>query len=204
VLFIAREARYVGGLDFIGETVKFFKNIPTLNNVSFWRRILCMNNIIKNNGFIDESITADQIVKSMIEKNNYGFAVMNISKYSNDSDSGAKRDAVLMNRFLEDSKLDQRNYFQEELEILETDLILTANLWDGTINEEYMEKCFGKLTFLNIKATFQSNWVAALNSIEIRNKTIKLIDFYHFSRPRVSDMDYYYKPLSKILMKNIL
>jgi hypothetical protein len=200
VLFIGREARYVGGLDFISETINYFKNIPTLNNVSFWRRILCMYNIIRNKGVIDENITADQIVELMIEKNDYGFAVMNISKYSNDSDTGARRDAVLMNRFIEDSKLDQRNFIKEEIEILDPDLIITANLWDGSINNEYMEKFFGELKFIT-KVTYQSDWVAALNNYNLGNKIIKLIDLYHFSRPGVIDMEYYYKPISKLFVE---
>ena len=200
VLFIGREARGVSGLDFIGANIEYFKNESSLNNVSFWRRIFCMYNIIRNNGVIDKNITADQIADSMIEKNNYGFALMNISKYSNDSETGAKRDKTLMNRFLEDSKLDQRNFIKEELKILDPDLIITAHLWDGTINKEYMEKIFGEIEFIT-KVVVQSNWVASLNNFYFESKVIKLIDLFHFSRPGVSDMEYYYKPISKLLKK---
>ena len=159
-----------------------------------------MYNIIRNDGNIDENLTADQIVKTMIKRKHYGFAFMNISKYSNDSDSGAKRDKYLMNRFFEDSKLDQRNFIKQELLILDPDLIITANLWDGTINKENMEKCFGKIKRIS-KVTFKSDRVATLNIIVLEKKVINLLDFYHFSKPYVSDMSYYYKPLSKLLKK---
>jgi hypothetical protein len=193
VLFIGREARYASGCDFIDKMIKLFKN-NNMNRNIFWRRIFCMYNIIKNNGSIDKNITADQIAKSMVEENNYGFAVMNISKYSNDSKTGSSRDKKLMNWCLEDSKLDQRNFVKEELTILEPDLIITANLWDGTINEEYMEKCFGE----SESKIVQSGKVS-IRRIKLENRAIKLIDLYHFSRRGVKDMDYFYKPISKLL-----
>lgn len=65
----------------------------------------------------------------MVETNNFGFAVMQLSKYSNDSDEGSIRNVEMMNRFLEDSELDKRNFFMEELSLLDPDIIITANLW---------------------------------------------------------------------------
>ncbi len=65
----------------------------------------------------------------MVETNNFGFAVMQLSKYSNDSDEGSIQNVEMMNRFLEDSELDKRNFFMEELSLLDPDIIITANLW---------------------------------------------------------------------------
>jgi hypothetical protein len=201
-LFIGRESRnQEESRDYVANTIEFFKQGTIVNSAPYWKRILCMYHIIRNNGIIDETITADRIAQEMIEKNNYGFAVMNISKYLNDSENSEIHDPVLMNNFFEDSKLGQRNFLEEEIALLDPDLILTANLWGCGISEN-LEKHLGKLTFLNEKVTVQSDWAAALNSIEIKNKTVKLIDFYHFSS-RKGDMDYYYKPLS-ILLKSIL
>jgi hypothetical protein len=196
VLFIAREQRDGNEPDNIINAIKTFES-ENINNIRFWKRILCMFNIIRNNGNIDETVTADQIAKEMAKNNDYGFAFMNISKYINEAeDSGTKHNRVLMNKFLEDSKLDERNFFQEELEILEPDIIITANLWNGSIKKEYLEKCFSELIY--IRYDDDKKKAAALHSMKIKNKKVKLIDFYHFSS-RFNDMDYFYKPLSELL-----
>jgi len=200
VLFIGKESRYTGGLDYIETTIDTFRK-QNINQRSliFYQRILCMYNVIRNNGIIDENITADQIAKSMVDKKEYGFAIMNISKYSNDSDTGTRRSKYLMNKFFEDSKLDKTNYIKKELEILDPDLIITAYLWDGTINEEYLDKHFGKTTSLGKNAMVNSVCAATLNSIELNNKSIKLIDTYHFSWWKVNSTDYYYNPIKELL-----
>ena len=198
VLFIAREARHIAGSDYVGEAIDFFKETPTLNNDPFWKRILCMYNIIMNKGIIDKNITADEIVEKMIKENNYGFAVTNISKYSNLSVTGAERDKVLMNKFFEDSKFDQRNFIKEEIEILDPDLIITANIWEGNMQyKEYMEEYFGKREIIK-EIWVKSNCVAVLCNYKFGSKEIKLIDPYHFSNP-CSDMDCFYKPISKFI-----
>ena len=67
---------------------------------------------------------------------------MQLSKYSNDSDEGSIRNVEMMNRFLEDSELGKRNFFMEELSLLDPDIIITANLWECGVNEKYLEQCF--------------------------------------------------------------
>ena len=207
VLFIAREPREHGGYDYIDGWIhdfkkrksNDFKGKDSLNKSFFWKRILCIHHIIRNNGVI-ENITVNEIIESMIEKNDYGFAVMNISKYANASETGRRRDKDLMNRFFEDSKLEQRNFFKEELEILDPDIIITANFLDGKIvREEYIIQCFGKITFFE-KETKKLKYAVALNSIDVNNKKVKVIEFPHFSAPG-SCLERYYKPLSKLLSK---
>ena len=198
VLFIAREARGVSGLDFIGKSLTDFKNDAKINGSIFWRRVFYMLYGIRTRGkkdFFDIPYPYD-FVKEIDKNNNYGFAFMNISKYSNDrEDGGKKADKELINQFLEDSNLDERNFFREELEILDPDVIITANLWDGKINEEYLKKCFNEIK--SIKSIEGAN----LSTMALNKKNVKLIDLYHFSMPG-SDKDYYYDPVIKLLFND--
>jgi hypothetical protein len=151
LLFIAREPRYSD--DLISLTIEHFQNEDVNDNDPFWRRILCMCHIIRNNGIIDGNITAGDIAKSMVQKNNFGFAYMNLSKYRHDS---GQHDPVLMNKFLKDSKLDKRNFLKEELEFLNPDIIITAYLWNGAIHQEEMDAYFGEIDFLKVRYLRQS------------------------------------------------
>jgi len=197
VLFIAREPRDRG--DNTKNAIDTFKR-ENMNQraLIFWGRILRMFNIIQNNGMIDENISADEIVKPMNDINNYGFAVMNISKY--ESRIGAIKDKILINQFFKDSKFDKRNFIREELELLDPDIIITANIFDGTIKNENMDRYFGKPVPLNENVVVDSKCVATLNTIKIKDKNVKLIDTYHFSS-RFNDMEYFYKPISILYEK---
>ena len=153
-----------------------------------------MNN---NNGIIDKNITADEIAKSMVKDNNYGFAYMNLSKYTHDS---GRHDPVLMQKFLVDSKLDKRNFLKEELELLDPDIIITAYLWNGAISQDDMDAYFGKIDFIKFGG---SGNTGALHNYQLNNKTIKLLELYHFSNKCKLDIDYY-EPVSNLLFGKML
>jgi hypothetical protein len=195
ILFVGREARYISGLDIIEVVINMFKNNKIQGN-QFWRRIVYMLYGIRHNGneLFKNIPDANTIALEISETNNYGFAFMNFSKYSNDCDDGASADIDLINKFLEDSKLNNRNYFKDELTILDPDIIITANLWDGKIKNEYLEYMFGNLSFIKAYSYKANLW-----TMEFNNKEIKIIDLYHFSYPGVSDRDYYYLPVVKLL-----
>jgi hypothetical protein len=198
ILFIAREARKTSGEDFIENSLLYFKSDAKINDSIFWRRIFYILYGIRTKGKInfDNIPYPYDFVRELDKNNNYGFALMNISKYSNDrEDGGKKADTVLINRFLEDSNLSIRNYFKEELEILDPDVIITANLWDGKINEGYLNICFNDIK--PIKSIEGAN----LSTMVINKKNIKIIDLYHFSMPG-SDKNYYYDPVNKLLFDN--
>ena len=131
----------------------------------------------------------------MVEENNYGFAIMNISKYSNDQEDGAIANYELINQFLKDSDLDKENYIRKEIELLEPDIIITANLWDGNINNELLEKIFPPSDCTYIKPFKDA---ANMWNFKLKEKTVKLIDLYHFSS-RKSDQIHFYEPVMKLL-----
>jgi hypothetical protein len=199
VLFIGREPRGISGNDLIERIINTFRN-----DIKFspsWRRILYMAYGIKNNGLIKfeevKEKTANGIAKEMVKDNDYGYAMMNFSKYSNDCEDGGTADVDLINKFIEDSHLDKRNFLKEELEILDPDIIITANLWDKKIiRNEYLEYMFKDIKFVG-----NEGGVANLSTMELNGKTIRIIDLYHFSRPFVGDQEYYYDPVMKLLFK---
>jgi hypothetical protein len=196
VLFIGRETRGMSGDDYIATAIKYYRN-DGHNKIAFTRHILYMVQVIKNGGKIsfDDLYYPDEYAKMMAKETDYGFAVMNISKYSNDSKDGAVADKILINRFLEDSNLQKRNFFKEELSILQPDIIITGNLFDGKIKDEYLQLCFGELkTIKSIKDT------ATLSEMRLNNKKVKLIDTFHFSS-RKRDKEYFYDPIIKLLYK---
>ena len=197
VLFIGREARDFGDrvildLDWFG------KYSP--NPLPYWRRILYLVYGIKTNGQkkFYEIPYANKILKEMQDNNNFGFAIMNISKYGNGSITGGRSNFNLINQFLRDSELDKHNFITEEIELLEPDIIITANLWDGKINTNELNKIFNPK---NKKKLSYKRGIANLYDYKLNNnKTIKLIDLYHFSKPG-SDQKLFYDPVMELLNK---
>lgn len=197
VLFIGRETRWISGLDFRNTSYEFFEK-ENVNGNTFWRNVLYMLYGIQKEGkaAFEEVPYANDIAKNMVKTNDFGFAVMQLSKYSNDSDEGATRNVEMMNRFLEDSELEKRNFFLEELKLLEPDVIITANLWDCGVKEEYLEQCFPSENFGSWKKYGQN--IADYADFTLYGKTAKLINTYHFSARKASE-EYFYNPVMDIL-----
>lgn len=196
VCFIGRETRLIGGYDFRDTTKEFFDDPDPKN--SWWRRILKIMYGIQNNGEIEfEKLNTINILNEMYDSNKYGFAVINISKFSNDDESNWQTNINLVHRFLKDSELEKTNFFQKELEILDPDVIITANLWNGLIKKEYLNLCLPPEKFINEKKLKDN--VAIYYEFNLNDKKIDFIDLYHFSTPGKSDKYCYYNPVMKIL-----
>lgn len=200
VLFIAREARYFSGEDRIEYELENFDSLNA-TKYSYWRRILYLTYGIRHEGKVkfEELPNANDILEEMRKSNDYGFAIMNISKYSNDRDDGGNADFSLINRFLSDSELDKRNFVMEEIALLSPNIVITANLWNGGICENLINLAFPKNLFSNGIGT--KNGEAYLNDFEIGDKNAKLIDLYHFSS-RKSDEDYFYNPVMNFIFNH--
>jgi len=83
-IFIGRETRNIGCYDFRDTTKEFFDK-DFSNKNSWWRRILYIVYGIKTEGELFKDIpTVLKILNKMRETNDFGFACINISKYSND------------------------------------------------------------------------------------------------------------------------
>lgn len=196
VLFVARETRWISGENFCDTSREFFKK-HNINSDNFWRKVLYMLYGIRNEGKIPyaEIPYADDIAKQMVESTDFGFAVMQLSKYSNDSDNGSKRNIELMNRFLEDSELEKRNFFQEELALLNPDIMILANLWECGVKDDYLELCFPSKNFKNWK-NYKN--VANYGEYDLNGKNVRFINTYHFSSIK-SIENCFYNPVMEIL-----
>lgn len=198
VLFVARETRDMAEGDYIEEFIGYFKDNNDHNQKAFTRHILQIVQLIKNDGKIefDELMSANDYAKKMVDTRDYGFAVMEISKYSNDTKDGGKADWKLINKFLEDSHLEKRYYFQEELKILDPDYIITGNLLDGKIEKKYLDLCFGKL--MPLQGYPKDAPEATLYEMDLGGKKVKLVDTWAFALPGY-DEDCFYTPIKELL-----
>lgn len=190
ILFIGRESRYIEK-NYVQQSLK-----DRYFSTSWWRRIFYLTYGIQHEGKIPFSRVQDYqtIIDEMEENQNYGFAIMNISKYSNFSCEGGKSNFELINRFLEDSGTRLSEFFNRELEILEPDVIITSNLWNGNINK--MNELFPEDNFESWKV--YGNGKAAYGKYKNENLNSMVIDLYHFAKPG-SDRDSYYNPVMQIL-----
>lgn len=198
VLFIGREGRYEAGKDRIQSDLKIWKENPDLClNTPFWRRIFYILYGIKTDGkfSFDDIPTAINILNEMNRTGNYGFAFMNISKYANGSENGGSADYNLINQFLADSELDKRNFLHEEIEILNPDVIITMNLWNGKIDQSELDKVFPLKDFSE-NLSKQKN--ISVYNFSLNGKNVKFLDMYHFSSPKSDREDFYEPAMSAI------
>lgn len=197
-LFIARESRGVSGGDRVRGDLEYLKTASP-NSSAYWRRLFYIVEGIRKDGRVkfDNLPYADEILKGMFQRNDFGYAFMNISKYSNDSDTGGTADFELINRFLSDCELEKRNFLREEIEILNPDVIISSNIWGGKIKNSMLNEVFPEKDFTYLKEK-STDKVSAVYDLSFNGKKIKLIDLYHFSAPG-SDKDLYYDPVMKAL-----
>jgi len=202
ILFIGREATGCGndnGVPIDRTITKYEDWDEELKGNRFWRRILSLVYGIKNEGRckFEDLPPANEILKGMADNNNYGFALINISKYSNDK-KDKSADYVLINRFLKDSELEKRNFIREEIELLEPDIIITANLWNSRINKKYLNMIFPKNNFFKPD---DKDEAACMWDFNLNNNIIKLVETYHFSARYKDDKKHFYDPVMKLLFK---
>jgi hypothetical protein len=185
--------------DYIEEFLGFFKN--DYSHTNFMQHILQMVQLFKSDGNIafEQLLPAKEYAKEMVKTGDYGFAVMEISKYSNDAKDGGKADRVLINKFLEDSHLEKRNYFQEELKILDPDYIITGNLLDGIIEKKYLDLCFGKL--MPLQGSPKDSPEATLYEMDLDGKKVKLVNTWAFALPGYGE-DCFYAPIKELLFSD--
>jgi hypothetical protein len=160
---------------------------------SVLRRMLLLAYGIQNDGSVPfENIDPQKLCALAGTQNGSSFALMEISKYSNENDDGDNADTELMKSFFEHSDLEKRNFIKEELSLLNPDIVITMNLWDGKIEDRFLQLALGDVPFIDLPHPS-----AARRSIMINGRKTPLIDMYHFSA-RKSDKDDYYDPVMGI------
>jgi hypothetical protein len=195
VLFIGRETRYIAGQDNIEVILKKCKENPGgIDMEPVLRRMLLLACGIQNSGTLPfEKIDIQKLCTLAARQNGFSFAFMELSKYSNENDDGGTADVELMSSFFEHSNLQKRNFVQEELSLLNPDLVITMNLWDGKIESGILRLALGDTPFIDCPHPS-----AARRTITINSNKIPLIDLYHFSARKNDNADFY-KPVMDII-----
>lgn len=181
LVVLGREARYNSKQDYPTHFIKTWdKNPQGLNTIAFFRRVLKIAYCLEHN-LASISKTAAEIYTEFRGNNQFPVSFIEVSKYSNDADNGAVSDYNLQNRFLEDSELDKRNYFMEELELHnlhEGDMIISNNLFNGGIKSKYLSLMFDNTL---IKIGSNKDGKADYYTLEVSGKKILFVDLYHLS-----------------------
>jgi hypothetical protein len=196
VLFIARETRYIAGRDNIEVLMEKCKDhADGIGAESVLRRMLLIAYGIQTKGLVPfENINLQELCALAGTIGGFSFALMEISKYSNENDDGDHADTILMQSFFEHSNLTNQNFIQEELSLLDPDIVITMNLWDGKIADKYLSLALGDVPFIECPPPGN----VARRSIKINDKIVPLIDTYHFSA-RKNDKSDYYESVIKML-----
>ena len=199
ILFIGRESRFAPNGDRISSDLAWFKTLNSDDGLgAYWRRIISMVYLIQAGGKCapEQLPDARDILARMKATGNYGFAIMNISKYLNTADDSGTSNFKLINQFLADSDLGSRNFIQEEITLLEPDIIITANLWDCGIKRKYIDMIFPPQSLSTPRFDRKKN--ACLQNFRLNGRTIKRLDTYHFSTPG-NDQELFYDPIAELL-----
>ena len=209
ILFIAKEALKISGLDYLetlGECYKTEKNVGNkhINQHRFHARILYMAyGILNGESSLAEfqaKPRADKIGDTFGTKDGVSFAFMNISKSSNDSGK-TQANKPLMDASFKNGK----DFIKREIEILEPDIIISGNVaW------EYLVPIFGKPNILaRIGGDGGDNCDVCAQTIKVNGKETLLLDCWHFTyiggngRGGKSDFENFYKPVCEFT-KNYL
>ena len=200
VLFIGRESRYADTGDRITSDIAWFKKLkPDDGMGNYWNRIITIVYLIRTGQKYSPGKTPNPraIIDQMRTSGNYGFAIMNISKYLNpEEEKSGTSNFNLINQFLADSDLPQRNFVREEIEALAPDIIITANLWGCKIKKKYLDLIFPPQSLSTPRFDRKKN--ACLQNFRLNGRTIKRLDTYHFSTPG-NDQELFYDPIAELL-----
>lgn len=206
ILFIGREARYNSGCNRIDVDTNspdgwLWKN--NVNTSSFWRRLFYIAYGVKMNKYVpfDELPEADEIKNDMLTNRSFNFALINVSKYSNDSEKNWQSNYYLINRFLQDSELDKRNFLREEIKILDPDIVISANLWETSMDMNKLGLVFPEEDFSAYNKKLSTVGCSAVYDFNFEGKIIPFIDLYHFSAPGKADCEDFYNPAMKAIYK---
>jgi hypothetical protein len=192
LLFIGRESRGISGCNYIDILYNAYKD----NRIGK-RHINKMSNRIHNLMFyitygIENNITetnkipkASNMTKDFATENGISFAFMNLSKFSNEN-KHFPTDYNLVNNFIEISNCENRNFWNDQISILNPNYIITMGL------SNYLNY-FGEIKTSNDKKYPREY------EIKINDKYIKLIDTYHFSAWTKNKNKYFYLPILEVI-----
>jgi hypothetical protein len=174
ILYIAVESRQLSGCNYIDMVYDGFKNNKighkSIDGSVFFRKLLKITYGIEN-GFMDwnKIPEASEITQKHWGESGISFAIMELSKISNDNPSRHKNKKQI-NNFIAVSKNEARNFWNEQIKILNPNYIISMNLQGHLHN------------LGNITAIQKNKIPPSVYSLSVGNGTpIRIIDAYHFS-----------------------
>ena len=213
VLFIDKESRDVAGQDRMETDLEYLKS-NDINGMWYpkWQKIFYIIYGIEKKGtmaFKDIPV-ADEIKNECFKENRFPFAFINISKYSNDS-IRLKSDAILINRFLEDTELDKRNFLMEQISILDPDVVITYNFWDdSSIEPDKRALILPKKNFSKRIKELSTDGISDVYDFMPEGKSIRFIVLKRLTTLRFGDdmgceldQKYFYDPVMKALFSEV-
>ena len=192
ILYVGWESRGLAGENYLkilhGEYKRNHIDTTHINSHPLHRLLFRMTYGIQNNSEWDDIPKASDLTKDFATAQGISFAFMNFSKFSNETNSRALR-RKLVNDFIKLSKNESKNYWNEQIRILDPHIIITMNLrkyWDLNL--------LGEIKPIDAKNHYYT--------LKAGNRDIKLIDaMYHFSSS-VSPKTVFYEPITNILRGN--
>jgi len=187
ILFIGRESLGLAGenyIDLMHHAYKIDKRVgsKTINQHSFHRLKLSIAYGLNHECCSWEDIPpASEIADTFGEDNGVSFAFMNLSKLSNESEDW-QVDWELVDGYLDVLKESPINFFSQQIDILNPDIILTMNI-EGRLN------ALGELS----PVKFEGN--ASHYNLITDKSSYPLIDLYHFSAIGKSPKECFYDPI---------
>lgn len=189
VLFIGLE--HYGFLEkqnYIDSMYQAYKN-GSVNNNQF-NYLMYYISYAFNNSFPDWHSIPVINNKTFATEEGVSFAFMNISKFTNDTDS-SKADKELINEFAIVYSNDNIRLLQRQIEILNPDIIITMN-----INEYTDIKYLGVCDFRCC-----DDGKVSIYDYKLLNRNIPLFDTYHFSKRGMNEILELYIPLKNAYNK---
>ena len=120
------------------------------------------------------------------------FAFMNLCKWSHESTQGTKAAWDAVNEFVDKSATQKRNFFLEEIDLLDPNIIITLNLGPDLI---------ARWTGNSAKCVDSRNENCFVYRLSSGNKERMIFDSWHFSATRKSEERDIYNPLLKMTRK---
>ena len=209
ILFILRETRYLydGGVlkkqhenPCCLESIFCHHENNMIRGNTVFRRLFYIAYGVKTEGrlpFEEAKKSFNDFAPQFAIEGGFSFAFMELSKYSNEEDSGFIANRDLISQFFQNSNLHKRNFIRQEIELLSPDVIITGSLWDDrVIDESFRTSVFGNPK----KIPGKSSDYAAYFEITIGNKKTPIINLSSFPARR-KDKDCYYDPVMSILFR---
>ena len=177
VLFIGRESYGMGGCDYLLTHYEVYRGDLSFNRRAFHRRIFYMlHAVLEGYEKWDEVPTAHDYARDFASDRHVSFAFMNISKISNETNKTATQWGVLRS-FVERSSREIR----QEIELLDPELIITANLTLCDILDE-----------IKVVHCAEDN-VLDVHTAKLNGRIIPIFNTYHWSYPGVKDRRAFYE-----------